>query len=74
MIKILLLLVCITKAFSQVEAQHYTKIFNHLDPEAKCLDGSPPILYEHQGTSKNNFLIFFYGGGFFGAEDLASTL
>lgn len=50
-----------------ISPQHFKKTVNTLDPEAKCLDGSPPIYYIHQGLSKNNFIIWFYGGGFFGA-------
>lgn len=58
-----------------ISGQKYTKIVNTLDPEAKCLDGSPPIVYVHQGLlAKSNIIIWFYGGGFFGAEDMASTL
>lgn len=28
----------------------YKKIINNLDPDAKCLDGSPGALYLHEGT------------------------
>jgi hypothetical protein len=57
-----------------VSSQHFKKVINTLDPEAKCLDGSPPIYYIHQGLSKGNFIIWFYGGGFFGSEDISSTI
>lgn len=57
-----------------IQGQHFKKMVNTRDPEAKCLDGSPPIYYIHQGISKSNFVIWFYGGGFFGADDLPSTL
>jgi hypothetical protein len=57
-----------------VSSQHFKKVINTLDPEAKCLDGSPPIYYIHQGLSKSNFIIWFYGGGFFGSEDISSTI
>lgn len=70
MIKIILLftLALIT------HTQHFKKITNNRDPEARCLDGSTPIYYIHQGLTKSNFIIWFYGGGFFGAEDVPSTL
>ncbi len=64
----------LTILFNIVATQHFKKIVNTNDPEAKCLDGSPPIYYIHQGITKNNFIIWFYGGGFFGAEDIPSTL
>jgi hypothetical protein len=28
----------------------YKKVVHNTDPEAKCLDGSPALLYIHQGT------------------------
>jgi hypothetical protein len=58
----------------RIDGQHFKKVINTRDPEAKCLDGSPPIYYIHQGREKSNFIIWFYGGGFFGAEDMSSTL
>ena len=27
----------------------YKKILNKIDPEAKCLDGTPGLLYTHEG-------------------------
>lgn len=30
--------------------QKYKKIVHVTDPDAKCLDGTPPALYVHQGT------------------------
>ena len=34
------------------------------DPDAKCLDGTPPALYLHEGGDDKKFLIFFVGGGY----------
>lgn len=61
MIKIALVLLL---AFSVVaEDELYNKIIHYTDPDALCLDGTPPLLYVHEGTDKNRFLIFFMGGG-----------
>jgi len=35
---------------SLTSAQLYKKIVHVTDPDAKCLDGTPPALYVHQGT------------------------
>lgn len=61
MIKILILVLFL---FSVIDAQKYKKIVHTTDPDAKCLDGSPPALYVHQGTETNKFVIFLEGGGF----------
>ncbi len=55
MIKILILVLCL---FSVIDAQKYKKIVHTTDPDAKCLDGSPPALYVHQGTETKKFVIF----------------
>lgn len=41
----------------------YKKIIHTTDPNAKCLDGTPPILYLHEGSDRTRFLIYFVGGG-----------
>lgn len=41
----------------------YKKIIHTTDPDALCLDGTPPLLYLHEGAEKTKFLIFFVGGG-----------
>lgn len=61
MIKILILLLCISPTFL---GQKYKKIVHTTDPDAKCLDGSPPALYVHQGSETKKFVIFLEGGGF----------
>lgn len=33
------------------------------DPDAKCLDGTPPVLYLHEGGDEKRFLLYFIGGG-----------
>lgn len=46
------------------QSQKYKKITHTTDPDARCLDGSPPALYVHQGTQKDKFIIFLEGGGY----------
>jgi hypothetical protein len=46
--------------------ENYKKVIHNYDPEAKCLDGSPGLLYVHEGGDAKNFLIFFEGGGLCG--------
>lgn len=52
----------------------YHKIINGADPEAKCLDGSSPALYIHEGSDPNNILIVISGGGFCQSNTLAGTI
>lgn len=60
-IQLLLLLACLTAlAFSDGP---YKRIIHQTDPNAKCLDGSDPIIYLHEGSDKTRFLIYFVGGG-----------
>lgn len=51
----------------------YKKITNTLDPEAKCLDGSSPAFYLHEGDPKN-ILFYLQGGADCAGTDLSSTL
>ena len=41
----------------------YTKIIHNTDPEAKCLDGSPAMIYLHEGGDTKNFVFHLIGGG-----------
>ena len=43
--------------------QPYKKIIHNTDPKAKCLDGSSPAVYLHEGGDTKNILIFFNNGG-----------
>jgi hypothetical protein len=52
----------------------YRKIIHGTDPEAKCLDGSGPMVYLHEGGDTKNILFYFIGGGACMGSDLASTL
>ena len=52
----------------------YRKIVHDTDPNAKCLDGSSPLLYLHEGGDKTRFLIFFVGGGLCSGRTLEETL
>lgn len=53
---------------------NYTKIIHNTDPEAKCLDGSSPMIYLHEGGDNKNILIHLLGGGACLGTDSASTL
>ena len=52
----------------------YHKVVHNVDPEAKCLDGSPAFLYINEGGDTKNILIYFLGGGMCGDTTLESTL
>ena len=56
------LLLCLLPAILAAE-QAFKKVIHNTDPKARCLDGSPPALYIHQGNDPNKFIIFFNGGG-----------
>jgi hypothetical protein len=62
-IKIVLLL-CLLGALALCAEQPYKLVIHNTDPQAKCLDGSSPALFLHEGGDTKNFLIFFVGGGF----------
>lgn len=66
----LLLLVSLVAAADPL----YRKVIHNYDPEAKCIDGSPGLLYVHEGGDTRNILIFMEGGGLCGEETLAKTL
>ena len=52
----------------------YKKVIPNINPEAKCLDGSPSFLYVNEGSDPNNFLIYVLGGGACGGFNLETTL
>ena len=52
----------------------YVKIVHNTDPEAKCLDGSSPMVYLHEGGDTNNILFHMIGGGACAGTTLDSTL
>ena len=52
----------------------YTKVIHNTDPEARCLDGSSPMVYLHEGGDTKNIVLYFLGGGACMGTDLASTL
>ena len=68
---IILCLCLVTLVFSSGE---YTKIIHDTDPEAKCLDGSSPMIYLHEGGDTKNILFHLIGGGACLGTDLQSTL
>ena len=73
--KILLLLTLCQIVFTDSD-NLYKLVKLSQDNGAACLDGSPPGLYIHEGTAekKNNFLLFFTGGGLCNGTDLSATL
>ena len=46
----LLCLFAIACIILSVQAQKYQKIVHNTDPDAKCLDGTSPALYIHEGA------------------------
>lgn len=44
--------------------QPYNLVIHDTIPTAKCLDGSSPGLYLHEGGNKSKILVFFVGGGY----------
>lgn len=50
------------------EDEPYKIYFVSQDRGAACLDGSAPAIYIHEGsqTNKQNYLVYFKGGGFCG--------
>ena len=49
-------------------SKHYRKVIHNTDPEAKCLDGSPSLLYVNEGGDTKHIMIYFLGGGDCGAD------
>ena len=62
MIKIFLAIVLVV--FSSCAEEPYQLVIHNTDPNAKCLDGTSPGLYLHEGGDYQHFLVFFIGGGF----------
>jgi hypothetical protein len=54
--------------------QPYKKIVHNTDPKAKCLDGSSPAVYLHEGGDTKNILIFFNNGGWCAGNSLSEVL
>jgi hypothetical protein len=69
-----LILITLTVLCAYAAEQPYRKIIHNSDPKAKCLDGSSPAIYLHEGGDKKNFLIFFNGGGYCAGANLQQTL
>ncbi len=49
-VKILVLLILCVINLAQSQSEYYQKVIHNTDPEAKCLDGSPGLLYVHEGS------------------------
>lgn len=72
--KIALFLVLATLALSTAAPGDFVKIIHNTDPEAKCLDGSSPMIYLHEGGDTKNIVFHMIGGGACLGLDLQSTL
>lgn len=73
--KTIIVILLVTFVLSQAQVgQLYKKIIHNVDPDVKCLDGSSPAIYFHQGTDTNNFLIYFIGGGYCMGTSLSEVL
>lgn len=48
--RIVLFALLILLALAAQDPKLYRKILNTIDPEAKCLDGTPGLLYTHEGS------------------------
>jgi hypothetical protein len=68
------LIVLTTLIVGSLNQGSYTKVVHNTDPEAKCLDGSPAMVYLHEGTDTKNILLHFLGGAACLGNDLSSTL
>lgn len=49
MIKLTLFSLLVIFTLSIDDSNLYKKYLNTIDPEAKCLDGTPGLLYTHEG-------------------------
>ena len=70
------LLICCLFSYVSTEGEPYKLYLLDQKGGAACLDGTPPGYYLHEGfgDNKNNYLIFFAGGGFCGMPTLSETL
>ncbi len=46
-LKITLFVALVLSSLASQDSSLYKKILNTIDPEAKCLDGTPGLLYTH---------------------------
>lgn len=49
-IKTILVTIFVLILTCQAAEQPFKKVIHNVDPRAKCLDGSPPAIYIHQGS------------------------
>ena len=70
---VLLVFLLIVVLTENSKSDLYKKVIHNIDGEAKCLDGTPGLLYVHEGGQTDKFLIFFQGGGLCGESTLAKT-
>jgi O-palmitoleoyl-L-serine hydrolase len=60
----IVILLCLIGALTLCAEQPYKLVIHNTDPQAKCLDGSSPALYLHEGGDTQHFLVYFVGGNY----------
>lgn len=59
-----IILIVVVLVLTLAAEEPYKKVIHNSDPNAKCLDGTSPALYVHEGGDSSKFLVFFVGGGY----------
>jgi hypothetical protein len=72
--KLAIFLVLAVLSLSTAATSDFVKVIHNTDPEAKCLDGSSPMVYLHEGGDTKNIVFHLIGGGVCLGLDLESTL
>ena len=73
MIGFFLVFVLLTSQLVLCQNSPYAKIVHNIDPNARCLDGSPASLYLSEGDPQN-ILVHFMGGASCSSTDLGKTI
>ena len=55
-------------------AELYRKLIHNTSASARCLDGTSPALYIHDGGDQRKIMIFFVGGGYCSGESVDQVL
>ena len=61
--KITLFLILAVFSLNAAASGDFVKVIHNTDPEAKCLDGSSPMIYLHEGGDTKNIVFHLIGGG-----------
>ena len=68
--KLFILLLIFVLSIKAIE-EDYKLVIHNSDSMAKCLDGTSPALYLHEGGDKQKFVVFFVGGGYCEGETIS---